>query len=323
MNIFEYLDLPAGHRQKDKVTMKVKHYDEVPDSMKPRRAVYYGQIKKDGIYCHVVKRLDEFSLFSRTGMALTNTDHLIKQLELWGDKMFDGVYLTELCCEFCSIEALSGIYNPNRVKPLDENQEQWKRDSYLSFHDYLNIDEFIRGVSRADYFTRYLKLQSILPLELSLLDVDMLHIDDIKDYADYHINNGEEGVVIKRAFECWTAGHKGFRQMKIVRGVDYDLECIGAEEGAGKYKGKIANLILRWKDGKVIKAMLGKGWTHEDAEWLYKCWSEGESINGTPNSEGSPIGKIFHVHALQESSKGVLRLPKVMEMRIDKEVADV
>jgi hypothetical protein len=322
MNIFEYLGLPAGHRKKDKVTMKVKHYDEVPDSMKPRRAVYYGQIKKDGIYCHVVKWLG-VSLFSRTGMALTNTDHMIKQLELWGDKMPDGVYLTELCCDSCSIEALSGIYNPNRVKPLDENQEQWKRDSYLSFHDYLTIDEFIRGVSNADYSSRYLKLQSILPLELSLLDVDMVHIDDIHDFAKFYIDNGEEGIVIKRAFERWEAGHKGYKQMKIVKGVDYDLECIGAEEGTGKYAGKIANLIFRWKNGQEVKAMLGKGWSHNDAEWLYRCWSAGESINGTPESVGSPIGKIYHVHALQESSKGKLRLPKVCECRIDKEIADV
>ncbi|MGE3613994.1 MAG: hypothetical protein AB7G20_11030, partial [Sulfurimonas sp.] len=85
----------------------------------------------------------------------------------------------------------------------------------------------------------------------------------------------------------------------------------------GKYKGKVANLIFRWKNGKQVKAMLGKGWTHDQAAEMWVSY----------NSQDMPsynlIGQIFHVHALQESSKGVLRLPKVMEMRMDKEVADV
>lgn len=317
MNIFEVLNLPANHREKDKVTMKVRHFDEVPDSKKPRRAVYYAQIKKDGIFCHVVKRSGQYGLFSRTGMELVNTDTCIRRLELWGEKMEDGVYMTELCCDECSLEALSGIFNPNRVKPLDEDQEEWKRDSHLYFHDYITLADFATGISKVDYSARYHYLQGMLPKEFCLLDTALIHIDDISELAKYHIAMGEEGIVVKRACEKWEAGHKGYKQMKIVRGVDYDLECIGVEEGTGKYKGKVANLIFRWKNGKQVKAMLGKGWTHDQAAEMWVSY----------NSQDMPsynlIGQIFHVHALQESSKGVLRLPKVMEMRMDKEVADV
>jgi len=37
----------------------------------------------------------------------------------------------------------------------------------------------------------------------------------------------------------------------------------------------------------------------------------------------SPVGKIFQVYALEESSKGKLRLGKVGERRFDKDEADV
>ncbi|QYC97019.1 ATP-dependent DNA ligase [Klebsiella phage IME184] len=97
--------------------------------------------------------------------------------------------------------------------------------------------------------------------------------------------------------------------------VSYDLTCIGWEEGKGKYKGKVANLIFKWKGGKTVKAMLGKGWTHEDAERMYHDIKHGGELN--------VIGKIFAVKALQESSKGVLRLPKAGELRHDKEEPDV
>jgi hypothetical protein len=65
--------------------------------------------------------------------------------------------------------------------------------------------------------------------------------------------------------------------------------------------------------------MLGKGWTHEAAEQMF--------YDIVVGSEGDisyhPIGKIFQVYALDESSKGKLRLPKVGEMRHDKEEPDV
>ena len=124
------------------------------------------------------------------------------------------------------------------------------------------------------------------------------------------IKKGEEGIVIRDIDAGWEAGHKGWRVMKMVRGVDYDLECIGWEEGEGKYEGKVANLLFKWKGGKTIKAMLGKGWTHMDAQQMFQNTAR---LKGT----------IFQVYALEESSKGKLRLPKVGELRHDKLESDV
>jgi ATP-dependent DNA ligase len=320
MNIFELLGLQKNHRIKDKVTMKVKCWDEVAGSKKPTDIDYYGQVKKDGIYAHVIKLDSNYYLFSRTGLLLTNTAGLVKQLMAWGKVLPDGDYIAELCCDGCSLEALSGIFNPNRVKPLSKDQEQWCRDSYLCFHDHLTLNEFIVGTSEREYVERYSYLKSIMPYEFTVLDSVLIAYEDIEDLAEYYIKHGEEGIVIKRMDEGWVAGHKGYRMMKIVRGVDYDLECVGWEEGTGKYKGKVANLIFKWKNGETIKAMLGKGWTHEMAELMYLCLT---NYHTGMDGYSYPIGKIFQVYALQESSKGVLRLPKVGELRFDKTEADV
>jgi len=328
MNIFEFLGLPANHRIKEKTTMKVRNMDEVPESRKswPVR----GQIKKDGVYCHVVLKdnlgsTNEYcNLFSRTGMKFTNLGEIVRLF--WTSSAASGIYLAELCNDHCSLETLSGMVNPNRVKPLSEEQTLLMQHTYLSFHDYLGIDDFIKGESESDYEERLLELIDVLPKQYEVLVGTLLYDEDeIDHYFKVCVNANQEGTVLKPD-EAWVAGHKGWRMWKKVKGVDYDLLCVGAEEGTGKYKGLVANLFFEWKDGKEIKCMLGKGWTHADAEemWDNFVMSHEDFLleDGYYKTLG-PVGKIFQVYALQESSKGKLRLPKVGELRFDKGASDV
>lgn len=326
-NIFQFLGLPADHRSKDRVTQKVKHIDEVPDSKK--QWPMYGQVKKDGVYALVVKAYSQVGIFSRTGKRFTNVSHLEKDVIAYPHSVIPvAVYVTELCNDQCSLEALSGIVNPNRVKDLSEDQGLLLPSTYLSFHDALPMTAFISGVCRLTYEERYAWLQQHLPHIFDLLPTVLLaDEEDMSVFFDQAVLDGEEGIVIKPckpAFSTWIAGHKGFRMMKKVRGVDYDLKCIGAEEGKGKYKGLVANLIFEWKGGKQIKCMLGKGWTHEAARQMWVWYSHSINYSNAHLLKGlSPIGEIFQVYALQESSKGKLRLPKVGELRHDKTQPDV
>jgi len=332
-NVFTFLGLPATHRTGQKITQHVKHYDEVPESKKCFPV--WGQIKKDGVYALVVKRGDgEVRLFSRTGKPYTNTEHLHHRMR----SCPFGVYITELCIDECSLETLSGIVNPNRVKPLDEDQDRLTYLMYMAFHDMMPLYDFMQGHCFISYNFRYQKLQEALPSYLTLLDIQRLTCEtEVDEYVTECIAAGEEGAVFKQPDEGWVAGHKGFRQMKIVKGVHYDLTCIGWEEGTGKYKGKVVNLIFLWKNDKTVKAMLGKGWTHKDAETLFtnmaRCGAfyggqchngpEGCGLNKYTQCNRNPLGNVYHVYALQESSKGKLRLPKVGERRHDKEISDV
>ena len=320
MNIFEFLGLKADHRSGDKVVQLVKHFNEVNNQAdegifhKKVSFPMYLQCKKDGNFAAVVVREGFVGIFNRRGSHFSS----VAQLEVHVQKqnLPDGVYFAELCSSACSLEVLSGVVSPERKKPLTEPQVFVKDSLQLFFFDYVNLDSFVRGESNSLFKQRYECLLKILyNTELDWLDAQIINsYEDAVHLKDYFVDAGQEGVVLKQDVG-WLAGAKDWHQMKLVRDISFDLLCVGYEEGNGKYAGKVANLIFQFKEGKTVKAMLGKGWKHADAEAMYQAIQLNQLID-------NPLGKIFTVYALQESSKGVLRLPKVGELRHDKTKAD-
>lgn len=323
MNIFEFFGLDEDHRNHP--VQLVKHRDEVPESK--LTFPVYAQIKRDGIFAAVcvthdtgVKGLDgstTVGIFGRTGKKLMNVEVLEEAFSTFPV----GVYFGELQSMTLdiSLEMLSGVVNPNRTEPLSDMGQQLKDGLYIDFFDMMTVQGFIEGYTSVTFTKRHAALERRLKGHLhgfnSVLRIHQCNNEnEVQSFADEQIKLGREGAVFKQEVD-WEAGHKGYRQTKIVRMTSFDLRCIGWEEGKGKYKGKVANLIFKWKGGKTVKAMLGKGWTHDDAAKMFNDITMGGSLN--------VIGKIFCVKALQESSKGVLRLPKVGELRHDKEFADV
>ncbi len=338
MNIFQTLGLPELHRKlSNKVTQLVKHFAEVPDSRKKDKR--YGiQLKKDGVCAITIIRDGVPIIFSRTGRKFTNTSKICH--DIMALNLRDGVYFGELCCDLkhISLEMLSGVVNPNRTAEVTEIHEAYDAldNMHMYFYDLISIESFKEGTSNTPFLTRYNNLVDRVhdkvspdrPDSVSVINMVPVEASQIENFLEVAVKYGEEGIVIIDLDADWEAGHKGYRKMKKVRGVDYDLLCIGYEEGTGKYKGKVANLIFQWKDGKTIKCMLGKGWTHDMAEDMFKAIQVSQNIYSDFAARKavaglSPIGKIFQVYALEESSKGKLRLPKVGEQRHDKGQADV
>jgi ATP-dependent DNA ligase len=333
MNIFTYLGLPADHRKPAKVTQLVKHFDEVTEKNKVGKK--YGiQIKEDGVCAITVIHEGKVEIFSRTGKPFTNTEILKADITNRGFR--DGVYFGEMVQSHVSLEVLSGKVNPNRTQPLDEEGMNIVRNLCMRFFDLISIESFIEGASQTVYLKRYKNLVERInkggaifgntrnsPVSVIALKL----VDDEHTIDSYHeraVKFGEEGIVICDLAASWEAGHKGYRKMKKVRGCDYDLLCVGYEEGKGKYTGLIANLLFKWKGGETIKCMLGKGWTHQNAKDMFEAAEaakQGHTIKGIQYS--NPVGNIFQVYALEESSKGKLRLPKVGEQRFDKVNPDV
>lgn len=312
--IAEYLSITKSPVQ------LVKHFDEVIDKNKEYPLI--GQIKKDGIYALAVVIAGRIKLYGRTGLKLyweaddrVDCDALLQ----------DGVYITELCNPAVSLEQLSGYVNPNRKKEWT-NLECFEMNSLcLYYHDYLTFDELLAGQSDRAYLTRYARLQAHLASSAGqykyLIENKLVFsAKEAEAFATECINNGEEGAVFKKADAGWVAGHKGFRAMKIVRGVNLDLRCCGVLYGKGKRAGQIAALEFEYK-GNKFKADLGKGWTDERRAALtsqYEALEHPDALD-----EWNPVGKIWEVKALDISSTGkALRLPKVVRVRWDKDVPD-
>lgn len=319
MNIFEAIGLHHNHREPDKCTMKVKHWDKVPLNKRMNRD-YHAQVKFDGIYCHVAKSGSKFKFFSRSGLELSNTGRLERILLGQQHNVDQAIFIAELCCDECSLEELSGFFNPNRVESLSLEQAAVAYEAYLVYHDMITFEEYREGVSRLGYNERYLQLMDAVGRgSVLLINSDLIDSCDVESYARYCINLGEEGAVFKEVDGLWKAGYRGADMMKIVKQISYDLECIGVEEGEGKYHGKVANLLFRWRNGTIIKAMLGEGWTHQDASDMFEHYISDQTFAHSFGLKLGPVGKVYKVYALQESSKGKLRLPKVGERRFDKE----
>lgn len=296
----------------------VRHMHEVLLGYKKAVAAgetFMVQLKEDGVFGFAIHTGAAWEVCGRTGKKFTNVESI--------EAAFEGydrgrVYVFEITCPVLSLEELSGIINPNRTKPVEHLPELLVR-----LHDSVRWHDFLAGYSDQPASKRYeetmlayldapaQKIVSVIP---SRSGVDE---ERIRLIAEGVIEQGHEGVVVKAEGADWKAGRKNHLSMKIVRGCDYDLQCIRVEEGLGKRAGMVANAICLWRrfgepTGEVmhIPVDLGKGFTDERRIAL---WEDQSQI----------VGKVVEVHALQVGSQGSLRLPKVNSIRVDKEVADI
>lgn len=298
----------------------VKHFEEVPESKITYPLI--GQIKYDGVYILIVIHNGLPKAYSRTGKEYYHELYSTTYFKSLFD-LDDGVYIGELVAPTITLEELSGLVSTNRKADWETANIEAMDQSYAVLHDYLHFDEFLSGGSVRYYTDRYAELSHILEIaQCSLYLVDNTIIsskEDAEQYADELIKQGHEGAVFKQDLD-WVAGHKGYRAMKIVRGLHLDLLCVGVEYGKGKRAGQIAKLKFSYK-GNVFSADFGKGWNDERRKALTSQYEALE--HPAALSEWNPIGKIWEVKALQESSTGkALRLPKVVRVREDKEEPD-
>lgn len=320
MTVFDFLGTEP--RKDSHIVQHVKHWKDVTAKNKVDK-MFGIQRKHDGVNAVMVVAGDQVGIFSRTGKKFQNVAELENRLSF----LHPGVYMGELVTTAdVSLEELSGLVNPNRKSPIDEKYVPAVNGLHIMAFDYITIEEFTVGKSAETYRERFANLIYHLPIysdDIKLVDIVSYHCDEdaIYSLADEIIQQGEEGIVICDMEADWVAGHKGYRKMKIVRGVDYDLLCTGWEEGTGKLEGHVCNLLFKWKDGQTITAMFGRGWKYDMLRDMFQDINVCEETFGICMSH--PVGKIFQVYALQESSCGMLRLPKVGELRHDKDQADI
>lgn len=298
----------------------VKHFDEVTE--KNIKYPLIGQLKYDGVYCLLVCIDSQLQLFSRVGKAF-----YFENLNSFMDgnlrNLADGVYIGELCSNEIALEVLSGYVTPNRKKPWDDQGIHAVGElGYIAFHDYLTVDELLDGYSDTSYRNRYSNLENRLQnagiTDYTVRNTLIFSREQADAYAEDLISRGHEGAVFKDPNADWEAGHKGYRAMKIVRGIPpLDLLCVGVVYGKGKRAGQIAALRFTMH-GNEFNADLGKGWTDERRIALTNDYENRDLF-----SDSNPVGKIWELKALQYSSTGkALRLPKVVRIRDDKETPD-
>lgn len=292
----------------------VKHYDEISDgARKNMQWPAIAEVKYDGVYALIVMTSDKGVQFiSRSGKPLYFEQNYLPELfecSAFMQALRDGYcFISELINPALSLEELSGMVNPNRVAGWD-NTSMLPADFVV--HDCITIRNLFDGFSALEFvqrreFPKYIPMQNTPTSKLVSSEFEW------QEFCDSVINTGSEGAVLKQLHAPWIAGHKGWHVTKEVRGVHLDLRCVGWALGKGKRSNQIGALYFEYND-KLFSADLGKGWTDAKRDALT---ARAQSTND------DVTGAVFHIKGLQISSKGVVRLPKVQEERIDKHVAD-
>jgi len=282
-----------------------KHYYDIKDDSTIVFPVA-GELKEDGVYGFVVKHEGQVYLFGRSGLRLTNVDFIAKRFT----DCADGTYHGEVVNDNWSLEKLSGATSPARVNPLEQvDAVDLLYYGHIRLFDFISIDEFRAGISKTAYEDRRKRLTVYNHSGECEIKHILLHtVEEMLTHASELSSSGLEGGCYKEVNGDWKRGRRDHRSIKVVSEVSFDLECIRVEDGKGKRAGMVANMFFRWKGGLELKADMGKGYGNVERIALY--------LN-------PPIGKIFRVTAMKESSvNGLLRKAKVKELREDKLVPD-
>lgn len=289
----------------------VKHYDEISEGVrKNMQWPAIAEVKYDGVYALIVMTSDKGVQFiSRSGKPLYFEQNYLPELfecSAFMQTLRDGYcFISELINPALSLEELSGMVNPNRVAPWD-NILMMTSDFVV--HDSISTSELMCGKSTASFAERVHWFPSVVLQQNTPTRKLVSSEFEWQEFCDSVINTGSEGAVLKQLHAPWIAGHKGWHVTKEVRGVHLDLRCVGWTLGKGKRSNQIGALYFEY-NGKLFSADLGKGWTDEKRDALT---ARAQSTND------DVTGAVFHITGLQISSKGVVRLPKVLEERIDK-----
>lgn len=295
----------------------VKHKDDVP--VGKRSYPVWGEIKYDGVFCAVVMGSFMPVAISRTGKEFFSAINAKVLPLVPPDTEVLQVIIGELVCTGISLEELSGLVNPNRVNDWTPEQHEMLKGIDFFVHDVLTFSEVYDGYSRVKQSDRRKRVEALHPRVARATGMMIHDLVEENIFFNEAMAHNCEGIVLKNPNAGYESGHKGWRAMKRVRDLHVDLKCLAVETGKGKRTGQIARLQFMYK-GKTFWADLGAGWT--DAKRIELTYQHDLGVRSN-QWHLSPVGQIFHLSALQDSSKGVLRLPKVNEMRIDKDVEDV
>lgn len=313
-NVFTAVGLALTHRAKP--FQLVRHYDEVTVESNKVAFPYQVETMSYGQLCAVLVLKGQVHAFTRTGAPFNNLGKLMHSFK--NIVLRDGIYICELYVPqaITSTDKLAAMVSPFRKNILTKPQQLIANDeTRLAVCDYLTIEEFTEGKAEMLRTEREERLTDSIDFNADT----RIHMPDSKKVKDMkgllkffnkQVKSGAEGVTIK-GNDRYVCGHQNFHFMSMLPYIKAKLECTGFMEGTGKLVGQVDKLIFKGKDGAVVEAALGDNYSEEDSIAMLKTCKH-------KKKKGAPMGFVFDVYALEQSTKGVLKNPKVGNFTKDK-----
>lgn len=144
-------------------------------------------------------------------------------------------------------------------------------------------------------------------VKMPLLEVTEFDKDSWRRRFDSEVDNGEEGIIFKRAEDIYYPGKRNSSLLKEKLECEVDALAVRLEEGIGEKGNDSLTLVSRRKNGVEIRTVISK---HKDKE-LFRS---------NPNEV---IGKVVSIKAMSELVDGQLRQPVFRWIRYDKQISEI
>jgi hypothetical protein len=174
--------------------------------------------------------------------------------------------------------------------------------------DVIDYDTFKIGKGKHDYHARFSLLQNMsLPGKVRLVESKVVDsIEEAQAIFEEYLAQGQEGIILKDMSGIWE-DKRVKTQVKFKAELDCDLRVVGIQPGTGKYEGMVGALLCESSDG-VIQVDVGSGLSDDD-----RCRDD---------YIGKIVAVTYNARIKNKQGKQSLFLPRLIEVRLDKDEAD-
>lgn len=261
--------------------------------------------KIDGWYVYT-----DFNKFSGWGDIMSSRHRPIpsmkhcthKYLNTLGNPKSNCRLIMEAYIPDTDFHITNGIFN--RSKGVCDAE-----DIHFKIHDIfyyqrpneIAIDRYRHLISLEEDGFFHKRFDVLSALTISSNKEDWLKCFDLITY------NGGEGVILKQANGVYCPGKRNSSLMKIKLEDTLDLLCTGVYETFGEKGNRNLNIKVIRKNGLEVTVRVGK---HED---IAKIDEDNNNI----------IGKVCEIKCMKELDGGMLREPRFVRVREDKNVEEI
>ena len=276
--------------------------------MKKFKFPAYAQLKMDGMRFNAIVKDGKCEFRSRSGkeiMLLGNLEQEFIQLAAGQNLVFDGELLINDKGIILDRQTGNGILN-KAVKGTISIDEA--RKVHATIWDVINYDTFKQGQGKLVYHARFSLLEN-MPLS------NKIHLVESKVVASFeeaeaifkeYLAQGQEGIILKDMTGVWE-DKRVKTQLKFKAELECDLRIVAIQPGTGKYEGMVGAYICESEDG-IIKVDVGTGLSDDDRKNM--------------DVVGKIAAVIYNARIKNKQGEESLFLPRVVEVREDKNIAD-
>ena len=264
-----------------------------------------AQLKLDGMRSVVIVNGDHVQVKSRSGKDIQlhgEFDEQFSKLAQGGSWVFDGELLV-LGDDGNPLDRKTGNGILNKAVKGTITPEDAKRVRMVVW-DMIKGDGFAKGEDNRFNYNLRSKMQLVTTRQVA-------NYEEANTWAQEVMKQGHEGIILKSTagtYESKRVSH----QIKIKAELEADLVVTDWIEGTGRNEGRLGALTVESADGAVV-VNVGSGFSDELRDEITK-----DNILGS-------IITVRYNEIIQDknSSTKSLFLPRFLEVRLDKDTADV